>query len=143
LFCYTLANSIECVLRELIMWSEISSEHPVVLFNIARFSRIKLGQRAIELLKKANQEFVSIMNTTRDILEQVKGTKEKPQLVTQRLIKCIGDFLRADSDFINTLIGLKEYGNGDDLWITIVEHIEEEQRYMHRLMETLMVQVHR
>lgn len=141
MFCYTIANSIYCIIRELLIWSRISGQHPVFLINVARLTNKRLGKKVVSELNRAEEEFDKIHSCVKEMLGKLESSCHMITQDMAELIKCMKEFLAADNAFIETLLELKEYGKKDRLWQTLVEHIEQEQRYMYRLIETLLMQV--
>jgi len=141
LFCYTVACSIECVTQEMLLWSRISSEHPSFLLTVARLTGKRLSKSIVDELKKADGKFEENHDCVKRFADMLYGGHKDIQSDGVDIKVCMRKFLSADKDFIETLIKLKEYGKKDGVWQALIEHIEKEQRYMYRLVETLLMQM--
>lgn len=141
MFCYTVACSIECVVQELLLWSRISGEHPTFLLTVARLTGKRLSRSIVDELKKADRGFKESHDCVKSIADMICGEAKDIQDDRADIKVCMRKFLSVDKDFIETLIKLKEYGKKDSVWQALIEHIEKEQRYMYRLVETLLMQI--
>lgn len=144
MFCYTVANNIDCVARELAMWSEISMEHPNFLCSVAQLTHKRLSPEIKHSLSRVSEKFREIHKCAKNYLEKWGCMYPNPIATTpatRELVDCMEDFLKTDCTFLDILRELKEYGKRDPLWQTLVGHIQQEQRYMYRLIETLLMQI--
>ncbi len=144
MYCYTVANSVNCVVRELRLWSGISSEHPVFLRTVAGLSRKHLSKKIIQDLEKSGQKFRDIYTCAGEYAikwEKMYCYPAEAQTFIGELVNCLQSFLEEICSFLEILNELKEYGKQDRVWQALVEHVGQEEKYMHRLMETLMRQI--
>ncbi len=134
MFCYTIANSYHCVLRELLLWSNTAKEHQTFLLSVANLTNKNLIKLLEDQLMRFHEEFA-------EIEEETMGLYQTIPMKNQRLPYLIRKFLVINTEFIRTLQMLKEYGENDKVWQTLVEHIEDEQQYMGRLLRNLQNQL--
>lgn len=141
MFCYTVANSLECIIRELLLWSNTSKEHPTFLLTVAELSNKELGKEMEEKLVELHDAFAAIERETREIYNRLRLHGPTYQLVGE-LRTVIRRFLAYDAEMIPTLEELQRQSKpGETVWQVLVEHITDEQRYMARLMSTLLYQL--
>lgn len=72
MFCYTVVSGIRCVLQELVMWSEISSEHPVFIKTVASLTNKRLPRELTAELDKVREEFSEIKEDAQELLNQMR-----------------------------------------------------------------------
>lgn len=70
MYCFTYASSYDCVFNELILWSDISSEHPIVAKTIAELSGKELPRDIEDALANVNRDFA-------EFKEKVIQTREQ------------------------------------------------------------------
>ncbi|KXG74180.1 DUF2935 domain-containing protein [Thermotalea metallivorans] len=143
MYCYTIACNLQCVLRELIMWTDISSEHPIFIKTVAKLTKKDLPKNIVEELKKLNEMFEELNKHAKEQLAGMQHMMMHPALwVHMNQIKTLlNEFGRRNRIFMNLLKEMMHYGKEDKVWQTLLSHIEEEQTYMDRLFHTLYMQL--
>lgn len=144
MFCYTYLTNIECGLRELTMWSEISSEHPIFLQNVARCLNINLDQAIAAALNRLNQCFTAINQQAQRLLfaaNQHRYDASYGNPLSQQTAALMQQFLQYDQEFWVVLQQLMTYGPDQQVWQTLVHHILMEQNYMYCLISALCQQI--
>ncbi len=144
MYCYTVANSYVCILRELQMWTEISSEHPIFIKTVAQLSKKKLPEELVDSLTKISNDFKNLNQTAKDLCYEFTlfpMDYVKMYGMIKSIKKALRDFERLDKLFLNILKETMKYGEEDKVWQTLLEHIREEQIYMYRLFGTLYSQL--
>ena len=144
MFCYTYLTNIECGLRELSMWSEISSEHPLFLQNVANCLNIALDPAIVAGLNRMNQCFAAVHQQAQRLLytagqDRYNMTVSDP--LSQQTAALMQQFLQYDQEFLAILRQLRAYGPNQPVWQTLVEHIQHEQTYMYNLIAALCQQI--
>lgn len=145
MFCYTIINSLNCVLRELNLWIEISSEHHTFLLKIAEFTGLKIDKNLEKNIKKSEQDFDELNKAVKRTMIQFPSGFA---LVTameeiRQIIDLLTDFLEIDKNFLSILDELKEIGNREKVWQALVGQITDEQKYMFSLFTNLLNQLQR
>lgn len=144
MFCYTYLSNIECGLRELAMWSEISSEHPIFLQNVARCLNINLDPAIEAALNRLNQCFTAINQQAQRLLfsaTQHRFNASYGDPLSQQTAALMQQFLQYDQEFLAVLQQLMSCGQDQPVWQTLVHHIQMEQNYMYRLISALCQQI--
>lgn len=144
MFCYTYLTNIECGLRELAMWSEISSEHPIFLQNVANCLNITLDPTMVAALNRLQQCFVSVNQQAQRLLaaaSQHRYNVSAGNQLSQQTAALMQQFLQYDQEFLGLLQQLSNYGPNQPVWQTLVHHIQQEQTYMYGLICTLYQQL--
>lgn len=141
MFCYTVAQNFDCVLRELTLWSNISKEHPTFLLTVADLANIPVSEELEEQLVRLHQEFDQIEQTALALQHQL-ATGVYHQVYTG-LVRTIQAFLHYDAQFLQVLERLLLESQPDQtVWQVLVTHIRDEQTYMYRLLSTLLNQIY-
>ena len=70
MFCYTVATGLKCVLQELMMWSNISSEHPVFIKTVAKLTNKKLPSELTAELDMVREQFLKIKEDTESLMKK-------------------------------------------------------------------------
>jgi len=147
MFCYTVVSGINCVLQELIMWSDISSEHPIFIETVAQLTNKNLSSELVSDLNKVREQFVKIKKDTQSVINEMVLPKMAMQSMHMQPMfvgsarRLIEQFVNADRMFLNVLMKVRQYGKEDKVWQTLLSHITHEQEYMLRLMEVLRSQL--
>ncbi|MDK2799637.1 MAG: hypothetical protein PWP27_1366 [Clostridiales bacterium] len=144
MFCYSVVTNIQCVLRELDMWSEISKEHPIFIKTVAKLTNKNLAKEITDRLDKVNENFSNLQKHVKTLSERLGygGTGWMNYTLMSQVSRLIEMFLKYDVDFLNVLKQVKTYGKDDKVWQTLIEHITEEEEYMYRLFTTLRSQLY-
>lgn len=75
MFCYTEVSGIKCVLQELVMWSDISSEHPTFIKTVAGLTNKNLRTEIISELDRLQMQFKSLKDEAQSYLNQMMQTR--------------------------------------------------------------------
>lgn len=75
MFCYTVVSGIRCVLQELIMWSEISSQHPTFIKTVAKLTNKKLGKELIADLDEVSTNFAQLEKEAQEHLDEMSMSR--------------------------------------------------------------------
>lgn len=139
MYCFTYINSFQCVINELILWSDISSEHPIFIKTVAQLSHKKLSKGTLEKLMEVNKKFTEVKEKTLEVKKKITPYMELHQIPDVRgLVK---EFLLSDEYFLSILPEVKQYGKDDKTFQTLLEHITDEQKFMYEIMTDLKVQL--
>lgn len=141
MYCYTVASGLGCVLQELLLWSNTSKEHQTFILTIADLTNKNLSPEIEDQLTKLHEKFEEIEDQTKRYYKEVKKCWPHPHPLYYQVGKTINMFLHYNCEFLNTLQILKTYGEEDQVWQTLLEHIEDEQKYMGRLLNNLLHQL--
>lgn len=140
MFCYTIAQNLNCILRELTLWSNISKEHPTFLLTVADLANITIPEEREEQLVRLHNSFGQIEQTAADLQRQMADGAFYQ--VYPRLIRAIQEFLNLDLQFLQVLGNLlQESHPNPPVWQVLVTHIRDEQTYMYWLFQTLLSQI--
>jgi hypothetical protein len=137
-YCYTYANNYKCILRELSLWSDISSDHPIFIKTVAKLTNKNLPKNIINGLNEINKEF-SALNEKVNLLNNEHNFNI--QALHMEIKKLINEFLRNDEKFLKLLPEVKSYGKEDKVWQVLLNHITHEQRFMFELFTNLISQL--
>ena len=122
------------ILRQIIFWTEISKEHPIVINTVADLTQKNLPQELKNNVMSFNERFEQIQNEARQLLGDVLNDNATMNGVfMDKVLDLIVDFLMTDRDWINTLGEVETYGKEDQVWQTLIGHITEEQVYAAQL----------
>lgn len=141
MYCFTYASSYDCVFNELILWSDISSEHPIVAKTLAELSGKELPRNMEETLENFNRDFADFKKKVIQTREQLVYNQYYRNDVGGELRKLISEFLIMDENFLKFIDELKKVAPEDKIWQTLMEHFIEEQSFMKKLFEDLKLQV--
>lgn len=141
MYCYTYVNNISCIVNELILWSEISSEHPVFIKNVARLTSKDLCEEIIEKLDRINKEFSELKERAENLKEKGKYNSYIYMSSIVKIRELIDIFLKNDSYRMDLISQLKEYGKDDMVWQELIEHIGYEQKFMYETFREVKMQL--
>lgn len=137
MYCFTYANNFNCIFNELLLWSEISSEHPIFIKTVASLTKKNLSKETLDKLDGINKMFS-------DLNSKVKTVMKKPYLsypiAYNEITKLINEFLLHDNHFLKLLPEVKAYGKEDKVWQELLAHITHEQKFMYELFNNLKMQ---
>nr|WP_279288983.1 DUF2935 domain-containing protein [Anaerosolibacter carboniphilus] len=138
-----MAYSLQCVLRELLMWTDISSEHPIFVKTVAKLSKKDLPKSIVEELKKLNKSFEELNMNAKEQLTNAQNSVAQPTMCgyMNQAKMLLNEFGRLNRIWIGLIKEIMKYGKDDKVWQTLLSHIEEEQIYMDRLFHTLYMQI--
>ncbi|KRQ87648.1 hypothetical protein ABG79_00449 [Caloramator mitchellensis] len=129
MYCKCYFNNLCCVINEIILWSEISSEHPVFIKTVAALTNKNLSQSIVNRLNEVSNMFKPINERARDL----KAACRQTSLIYLDVKKLIEEFLLHDGHFLMLIPDVKQYGKDDMVWQELLEHITHEQRFMFEL----------
>ena len=141
LCCYTLATNLNCVFYELLLWTDISSEHPIFIETVAKLTDKKLPKKLLDGLKKVNSDFSKLNKKTEDLKKRCFSHGPANPYVIMEIKKIIHEFFQYDMYFLNLLCNIMEYGKEDKVWQTLLHHIHHEQKFMYQLFTQLYRQL--
>lgn len=141
MYCMPCINNINCVLRELLLWSDISSEHPIFIKTTAQLTNKNLPKKLIDELMEINRIFTEINNRAKILSGKISGFQRVPSDFIIELKRLIDEFLKHDIHVVKVLDELKQYGKEDKVWQTLLEHITEEQKFMYSTFTSLKKQL--
>ena len=127
MYCFTYASSYDCVFNELILWSDISSEHPIVAKTIAELSGKELPRDIEDALANVNRDFAEFKEKVIQTREQLVYNQYYRNDVGGELRKLISEFLIMDENFLKLIPELKKLAPEDKVWQTLMGHFIEEQ----------------
>lgn len=132
-----MVNNLNCVFNELILWSDISSEHPIFIKTVADLTKKNLPQELVNELMHINKVFSNLKTKAENLR---RGSNSMPNMV-MGLRSLINEFCMHDMHFLNLLDRIKEFGKEDKVWQTLLNHITHEQRFMYELMGNMLMQL--
>ncbi|NLZ49286.1 MAG: DUF2935 domain-containing protein [Clostridiales bacterium] len=141
MYCFTYASSYDCVFNELILWSDISSEHPIVAKTLADLSGKKLSKDIEEKLNSFQRDFADFKKKVVQTREQLVYNQYYRNDIGGELRKLISEFLIMDEKFLKFIEELKKVAPEDKVWQTLMGHFIEEQTFMKKLFEDLKLQM--
>lgn len=131
MYCTPCVKNINCVLNELLLWSDISFEHPVFIDTVAKLTNKNLPKELINRLMEAHRIFTDINNKAKALKKSLYNFPRVPRTYIEELRKLIDEFLVHDVNFVRILDELKQYGKADEVWQTLLHHITNEQKFMY------------
>lgn len=141
MYCFTYASSYDCIFNELILWSDISSEHPVFIKTVADLSGKKLPQDIEQGLARYNKDFTELKEKVIQIREQLTYSKYYSNDIGTEIKRLVTEFIIMDENYLIFLSKVRKVAPEDRVWQTLLEHIIEEQTFMKKLFEDLRVQL--
>ena len=140
MYCFTYASNFKCIENELILWSDISSEHPTFIKTVAKLTKKRLSESTVNKLTEVTKRFS-------ELNRQVKALSSHPQTnyynMYKELERLVNQFLIDDKYVLGVLPEVKAYGKDDKVWQTLLEHITHEQNFMYELFSNLQRQLKR
>lgn len=67
MYCYTLVNNLNCVFNELILWTDISSEHPIFIKTVADLTKKNLPKDIENKLMDTSKNFRNLNKKAMDL----------------------------------------------------------------------------
>ncbi len=144
MFCFTYLSNIECGLRELTFWTEISSQHPSFLQNVAKCLNLTIPAPLVAGLNRIQQCFTALNQEAQRLLNMAGNHGNNMMYnypLAQETGRLMQQFLQYDQEFIDMLQQLMRIGQNQPAWQMLVSHILHEQQYMYRLVATLCQQI--
>lgn len=137
-YCHTYANNYKCILRELALWSGISSDHPIFIKTVAKLTNKNLPKKILNSLNEVSKEFSDL---NEKVNELNKEHNFNIQALHMEIKKLINEFLLKDRKLLELLPQVKSYGKEDKIWQELLNHITHEQRFMFELFTNLISQL--
>jgi hypothetical protein len=142
MYCFTAANSFTCILNELILWSDISSEHPIFIKTVGQLTEKNLSQNIIDILMDINQNFSALNKSVRLLKGKMKAGSFNYYAYRKPVLVLIDNFLIHDKKVLDLMLpSVKNYGKEDKVWQELLEHITREQVFMYELFCNLKTQI--
>jgi hypothetical protein len=141
MFCFTYASSYDCIFNELLLWSELSGEHPIFIKTVAELSGKDLPKDTVEGLMDFNRDFKEFNDKVRLTRDELSFDRFYRNDIGTEIEKLVNEFLIIDDSFINFLCKVRKYGEEDRVWQTLLEHITEEQTFMKKLFTDIKMQL--
>lgn len=137
MYCFTYANGLNCIVNELLLWTEISSEHPIFIKTVASLTNKNLSQGTLKKLMDVHNNFADLNKRVRAVRSNIQRNPYNMPVHSMELKRLIKNFLFHDNHFLSILPEVKQYGREDKVWQTLLNHITHEQRFMYELMTDL------
>lgn len=137
MYCFTYANGLNCILNELLLWTEISSEHPIFIKTVASLTNKNLSQGTLKNLMDVHNDFAELNKKVKAVRSNIQRNPYNFQAHSIQVRGLIKSFLIHDNHFLSILPEVKQYGKEDKVWQTLLNHITHEQRFMYELMTDL------
>lgn len=141
MYCFTYANGLNCILNELLLWTDISSEHPIFIRTVASLTKKNLSQDILKELMDVQNNFAELNKKVRTVRSNIQRNPYNFPVHSMELRRLIKSFLIHDKHFLSILPEVKQYGKEDKVWQTLLNHITHEQRFMYELMTDLNKQL--
>lgn len=133
MYCFTYLNNFSCVINELLLWSEISSEHPIFIKTVAELTNKNLSEDVLSNLAEVNKIFSELKGKTEDLKKQMHFNPYNPYNYLSQIKVFVKEFMIHDRYALRVTDMVKKYGKEDKVWQTLLEHITEEQEFMYKL----------
>lgn len=133
-------SSIKCIIEELILWSEISSEHPIFIKTLCNLTNKDLPEILNNNLTDTQKIFLDLVKKSRNL----KQEEVNPQLFVSSIVEIrniIDVFLFNNRSFIEILLEIKQYEEEDSVWKELLCHIEHEQKFMQELFSNMKLEI--
>ncbi|MCY6959767.1 DUF2935 domain-containing protein [Clostridium brassicae] len=136
MYCFTCANSMTCIFNELLLWSEISSEHPIFIKTVGELTKKNLSKSTLNKLMDINKMFSDLRNKA-----EILSNEQFNYMTYFKTKQLLSEFLLHDKHFLELLPEIQSYGKEDKVWQTLLEHITHEQKFMYQLISNLNLQL--
>jgi len=141
MYCYTYAQSVNCILNELLLWSAISSEHPVFIKTVAELTNKNLPQNLLKTLAEINEIFSNLKEKAEILQQEMMNNPYFYYAYAGKIRELAETFLMYDQRFLEVLPEVMQYGKDDRVWQELLEHINKEQSFMYQLFYNLLRQI--
>lgn len=141
MYCFTYVNNLNCIANELILWSDISSEHPIFITTVAQLTNKNLPLEMVEELNEINRIFSALKERAEALRERIGRNPYPSPQHSMEIRDLINRFLIHDRHFLEVLTRVRQIGKEDPVWQTLLEHISEEQTFMYETFCNIMQQV--
>lgn len=140
MYCFTYASNFKCIENELLLWSNISGEHPTFIKTVAKLTKKNLSESTQNKLTEITRRFS-------ELNRRVKALSSHPQTnyytMYKELQNLVAQFLIDDKYVLGVLPEVKAYDKEDKVWQTLLKHITHEQNFMYELFRDLQGQLKR
>lgn len=143
MYCFTCVNNPVCVLAELSLWSEISSEHPVFVKTVADLTKKNLPQSTVNRLMEVRGMFTEFRQRIDALKTKMSSTPYVYPEYFIQLRQLVDEFLIHDGHALAAYAEVKEFGKEDKIWQTLLQHIIHEQTFMYELFNDIKIQLNR
>ena len=133
MYCFTYVNSFTCVLNELQLWSDVSSEHPIFVKTVAELTNKNLPEEILSKLTAVKKMFEDLQKEAEAVKKQMHFSPGNPYIHLTKIKDMVKRFIMQDRNAIQVYDQVKKYGKEDKVWQTLLEHILEEQEFMYKL----------
>lgn len=135
MYCFAVVTDIKCVINELYMWTDISSEHPIFLKTVAELTDKNLTDEMVLRLDDLREKFMDLNIRVKNSVNYMYPTSRR------RAIDLCKQFIQLDREALRLYNELANIDPEDKIWQTLIEHIIHEQKYMYRLFNMLLYQI--
>lgn len=123
------------------LWTEITSEHPIFIKTVALLTKKNLDKAVLEQLMDINSIFSELHKNVEQTKENVDKNPYMFYSYKAEVNSYIEQFLKQDKYFLSILPDVKRYGKTDKVWQELLEHITHEQTFMFELFSDLKSQI--
>lgn len=141
MYCFTCINGINCVLNELMLWTDISSEHPIFVKTVAELTKKNLPQSVVNELMQLNKSFTELNKRVKSLQGMMEQNPNLQQQYVRQLLRLVDEFLALDRRAIGLYPQIRAYGKEDKVFQTLLQHIEHEQRFMYETFTNIRSQI--
>lgn len=141
MYCYTYAANFTCVINEILLWSEISSEHPTFVKTVGALTNKKLPQPLIAELDELIASFTNIKTRAQGLKQDVAQNPFQYAKHIRIARSLINEFIMHDKHALEVYPRVMQIGREDKVWQTLLDHIIHEQRFMLELFMDLRKQI--
>jgi hypothetical protein len=137
LYCFTYLGNFSCVINELVLWSDVSSEHPIFIKTVAELTQKNLPEEVLSNLKEVNKIFSELKGKAEELKKQMHFNPYNPYNYLPQIKVLVKEFMLHDRFALQVIDMVKRYGKEDKVWQTLLEHITEEQEFMYKVFTDL------
>lgn len=141
MYCFIYANNINCILNELMLWTEITSEHPIFIITVAKLTNKNLSQDIVNGLMDINKKFSILNDKTNDMKKSIMMNPYTPHMFSRDIRELVSTFLIYDKQVLNFIPEIMQIGKDDKAWQELLEHIDHEQTFMYEAFTNILAQV--
>lgn len=119
------------ILNQILFWCEISKEHPIVITEFSELSDINMPTAVIVKIKSFSDRFDRLQKEALRLVKNVEIAYDdrKRNGYQHQILPVINDFLNLNALWIRTVDRLKDYGQENETFQTLLRHIGREQMY--------------
>lgn len=138
MYCPIYATGLNCLVNELLLWSDISSDHPIFIKTVASLTNKNLSNEIIEGLNNVNKRFSNLHMRVKEFKER-NQPRPMPGHIME-LKRLMQEFLVHDRYFLSLIPKIQVYGKEDKVWQELLNHIHHEQNFMFELFSDMTKQ---